>query len=160
MKIFITLLIALLTFACGFQPIYKVSDTDENIMSFELAFNNSSDVSRYIKDEIEGVLISDGQKNHEIIMSIDEDRVPLIINTNGTVAKYRITVIIDFILKDLNTNEMIINDSARGQAQYDVVTSEIENEDRRLQMTRSATRDAVQIMTSKILSSIRTIDDN
>jgi len=59
-----------------------------------------------------------------------------------------------------DTNEMIINDSARGQAQYDVVTSEIENEDRRLQMTRSATRDAVQIMTSKILSSIRTIDDN
>ena len=55
---------------------------------------------------------------------------------------------------------MIINDSVRGQAQYDVVTSEIENEDRRLQMTRSATRDAVQIMTSKIFSSIRTIDDN
>ena len=57
-----------------------------------------------LKMKLRGVLISDGQKNHEIIMSIDEDRVPLIINTHGTVAKYRSTVIIDFILKDLNTN--------------------------------------------------------
>ena len=160
MKNLVIILISLIVFSCGFKPIYKMSETEKNLMNFEVSFQNPNQVSRVIMDEVKGVLSSDTDANFMIIMNVEEDHVPLIINTNGTVAKYRISVILNFLLKKIDSDELILEDSARGHSQYDVGTSEIENEDKKIQMTMSATSDATQIMMSKILSSINNLNDN
>ena len=160
MKNLVIILISLIMFSCGFKPIYKMSETEKNLMNFEVSFQNPNQVSRVIMDEVKGVLSTDTDANFMIIMNVEEDHVPLIINTNGTVAKYRISVILNFLLKKIDSDELILEDSARGHSQYDVGTSEIENEDKKIQMTMSATSDATQIMMSKILSSINNLNDN
>ena len=48
----------------------------------------------------------------------------------------------------------------RGFAQYDVGSSEINNEETKASMIKSATNNAVQIMISKIQTSISQLDDN
>ena len=62
-------------------------------------------------------------------MTINESLDPLIVNTNGTVAKYRIEILISYELIEIETDMEISNGTARGSAQYDVGTSEINNED-------------------------------
>ena len=54
----------------------------------------------------------------------------------------------------------ISNGTARGSAQYDVGTSEVNNEDTKKSMTKIATKNAIQLMVSKIQSSISGTNDN
>ena len=84
---------------------------------------------------------------------------PLIINTNGTVAKYQIEISISFKVSDTD-NELILEDSVNGYSQYDVQTSEIDNDATKKQMIRSATNEAMALIITKIQSKIVSIDDN
>ena len=84
----------------------------------------------------------------------------MIINTNGTIAKYRIEILISYKLIEIDTDEEISTGNARGSAQYDVGTSEIDNEDRKKSMVKIATKNAIQLMASKIQSSISKTNDN
>ena len=74
---------------------------------------------------------------------------PLIINTNSTVAKYRIEIEINYQLIQLDSGDVISEGTTRGFAQYDTVDSEIINEDTRKSMTKIA-KNALQIMSSRI----------
>ena len=49
---------------------------------------------------------------------------------------------------------MVSSGISRGFAQYDVGESEFNNEDIKKRMTQNATKNALQIMTSKVESSI------
>ena len=89
-----------------------------------------------------------------MLLNIYEDLTPLIVNTNGTVAKYRIEIEIAYKLIQIDVDETISTGTTRGYAQYDVTESEIVNEDTRKHMTKIATKNAIQIMTSRIQSSI------
>jgi hypothetical protein len=93
-------------------------------------------------------------------LTISESLTPLIINTNGTVAKYRIEILINYDLIEISSNEEISSGTARGFAQYDVGTSEVGNEDTKKSMTKIATKNAIQLMVSKIQSSISQANDN
>ena len=62
---------------------------------------------------------------------------------------------------DLSSINKVISDgTTRGFAQYDVVDSEISNEDTRKNMTKTAAKNALQIMVSRIQSSIIQLNDN
>ena len=92
-------------------------------------------------------------------MSISETEVPLIINSNGTISKYRIEIFIDYILINLMTDEQIKEDTVRGYAQYDVQESEIANMETKDSMLKSATNEALQIMLSKIQGNLSRNDN-
>ena len=55
---------------------------------------------------------------------------------------------------------LIYSDTVRGFSQYNVGTSEIDNRQKKIEMVRAATFDAVQIMISKIQSTVVSSDDN
>ena len=95
-----------------------------------------------------------------IDIEVFENLDPLITNTDGTVSKYRIEIIMYFKVKAANTNEFIIDDVVRGFAQYAVETSEIESDDKKKRMIRTATSSAIQMMTSKIQSDTSITNDN
>lgn len=144
--------IFLLFLGCGFKPIYKLSEG--NLVSSNYSIEIENKISREILEEVNANTLSDKNQKYKALLNIREDLTPLIINTNGTVAKYRIEIEISYELIEISSNEVITSGKTRGYAQYDVGASEISNEDTRESMTRIATKNALQLMTSRIQSRI------
>jgi hypothetical protein len=151
-KLLATLTIFLLFLGCGFEPIYKVTSDDVNVDGYSVEITNK--VSREIIEEVNSNILEGKNLKYKVLLQIYEDLTPLIVNTNGTVAKYRIEIEIDYKLIKIDINQTISTGTTRGFAQYDVTASEIINEDTRKSMTKIATKNAIKIMTSRIQSSI------
>ena len=150
-KLLAALAIFLILFGCGFKPIYKIS-SEVNLDGYSVEVTNQ--VSREIIEEVNSNIVQGENQKYRALLKIYEDLTPLIVNTNGTVAKYRIEIEIAYKLIQIDVDETISTGTTRGYAQYDVTESEIVNEDTRKHMTKIATKNAIQIMTSRIQSSI------
>ena len=156
-------LIALFYFSsCGFKPMYKLTENTIDFRSYSITIMNGNDTSREIKEEIKRSFPSSSEIKKEYVIEIntEENLEALITNTDGTVAKYKIEIIINFKVKDNNKDSYLIEDMVRGFAQYTVETSEIESDDKRKRMIRNATSSAIQMMISKIQSDTSVTNDN
>ena len=160
----VSLLVSLFSYlvSCGFKPMYKFSENGVDLNSYSINIINESNTSREIREEIKKSFpsSSDIEKYYVIDIEAFENLDPLITNTDGTVSKYGIEIIIYFKVKTANTNELLINDVVRGFAQYTVEISEIESDDKKKRMIRTATSSAIQMMTSKIQSDTSITNDN
>tara|TARA_A100000164_G_C21603171_1_gene628481 strand:+ start:124 stop:615 length:492 start_codon:yes stop_codon:yes gene_type:complete len=139
---------------CGFSPVYKFSDSSLDLGSYSISILNSSNTSKEVIDEIKDPFSSSSGAEKIYIIEINavENLEPLITNTDGTVSKYRIEIILNFNVKDKSNNAYIIEDVVRGFAQYTVETSEIESSEIKKRMVQTATSNAIQMMISKIQS--------
>ena len=157
-----TISILIVLTSCGFKPMYKLSESSFDFRSYSITIINENDTSREIKEEIRKSFPSSSEIKKEYIIEINtnENLEPLITNTDGTIAKYRIEIIMNFKVKDKNENTYIIEDIVRGFAQYSVETSEIETDDKKRSMIRTATSSAIQMMISKIQSDTSITNDN
>ena len=119
-----------------------------------LSINFKGDVTYEIKEELKSFLNTKQENiDYTVLIEVKEEMVPVIINENGTVSKYQIDITLFYEVTD-KIGEVIISDEAVGFAQYDVTESEIINEETRKHMTRIATKNAIQIMASRIQSII------
>lgn len=143
---------------CGFQPIYKSSDDVQIDNQYTIEIVNN--VSREIAEEVQNNKNQNSDAKYKALLKVYEDLTPLIINTNGTIAKYRIEITINYELISLLTSEVVAESIVRGFAQYDVGTSEINNEDTKKSMIKIATRNALQLMAAKVQSTILQNHDN
>ncbi len=152
MKIFIFLILYLFITNCGFTPIYKIGGNGFDLERLSVKFIKETpyDTSQIIK-KFFGV--NDDSDDYVVLVDVGEELVPVIINTNGTVSKYQINITISFEVID-EKNEVLFKDIAVGLSQFDVQTSEIENEELQKQMLRSATNDAANLMMTKIQSKL------
>ena len=157
-----TISILLVLTSCGFKPIYKHSESSFDFRSYSITIMNENDTSREIKEEIRKSFPSSSEIKKEYVIEINtnENLEPLITNTDGTIAKYRIEIIMNFKVKDKNESTYIMEDIVRGLAQYSVETSEIESDDKKRSMIRTATSSAIQMMISKIQSDTSITNDN
>ena len=157
-----TISILIVLTSCGFKPMYKLSESSFDFRSYSITIINENDTSREIKEEIRRSFPSSSEIKKEYIIEINttENLEPLITNTDGTIAKYRIEIIMNFKVKDKNENTYIMEDIVRGLAQYSVETSEIESDDKKRSMIRTATSSAIQMMISKIQSDTSITNDN
>tara|TARA_B100001287_G_scaffold271865_1_gene272747 strand:+ start:1082 stop:1570 length:489 start_codon:yes stop_codon:yes gene_type:complete len=157
---FIIIFLSCLLLGCGFKPIHKFSEGGFNMANFKISYTNVNKISYEVKDEI-NKLFYDQYDAYSFNLNLDikEENVPLIINTNGTVAKYQIEISISFNLTD-SESQLILEDTVKGYSQYDVQTSEINNDATKKQMIRSATNEAMALIITKIQSSIVSINDN
>ena len=160
----ISLLISLFSYlvSCGFKPMYKSSENDIDFKSYYINIINESNTSRQIKEEIKKYFPSTSENGTDYVIDIEvfENLDPLITNTDGTISKYRIEVIMYYKIKAKNKNELLIDDIVRGFAQYTVETSEIESNDKKERMIKTATSSAIQMMLSKIQSDTSITNDN
>ena len=156
----ISILIVLM--GCGFKPMYKNSENTIDIDNYSIIILNEGSISREIKEEVKKAFSSNSNResNYIIEISTSENLDPLITNTDGTVSKYRIEILINFKVKDINKEIYIMEDMVRDFAQYTVETSEIESDDKKEIMIRSATNGAIQMMISKIQSDASITNDN
>ena len=159
-KIIIFISLGILITSCGFKPIYKMSADNMDISSYTIELENREQLQNVIIEELDQNFPPYTDSTHKIVLNVTEDLIPLIVNTNGTVAKYRIEITFNFSLENLAENKVSYFDTARGFAQYSVVTSEIQNEETRSLMTRSAANEAIQMMISKIRSNQSIINDS
>ena len=161
-RFLITISVLTVLLSCGFKPMYKHSENSIDFRNYSITLINENDTSREIKEEIKKSFPSSSETAKEYIIEIstNENLDPLINNTDGTVAKYRIEIIMNFKVKDKNDDVYLIEDFVRGFAQYTVETSEIESEDKKKRMTRMATSSAIQMMISKIQSDVAISNGN
>ena len=129
-----------------------VGDDDQSIYGYSVEVTNQ--VEREIIEVVNSTIVQSEDQKYKALLTIFEDLTPLIVNTNGTVAKYRIEIEIKYELLQIDSDEVISTGTTRGFAQYDVTGSEIVNEDTKKSMTKIATKNAIQLMTSRIQSSI------
>ena len=157
-RVFIFLLISFTIGNCGFKPMYKSDGMGIELDRLSISFKG--DIGYEIKEELKS-FIGNGQeeRDYSVMVEVKEEMVPVITNENGTVSKYQIDITIFFEVTD-KLGEVLIDDVAVGFAQYDVIVSEIENEDLRKQMLRSATNDAASLMITKIQSKLSLANDN
>ena len=148
--------------SCGFKPMYKLSENNIDFRSYSINILNENDISREIKEEIRRSFPSSSEikKEYTIEINTKKNLEPLITNTDGTIAKYRIEIIMNFKVKNKNRDSYLIEDTVRGFAQYTVEESEIESEDKKKRMIRTATSSAIQMMISKIQSETSITNDN
>ena len=151
-KFLTTLAVFFIFLGCGFKPIYKMTSDDASMDGYSVEVTNQ--VAREIIEEVNSTIVPGENQKYRALLNIFEDLTPLIVNTNGTVAKYRIEIEIKYELIQIDGDEVILTGTTRGFAQYDVTGSEIVNEDTRRSMTKIATKNAIQLMTSRIQSSI------
>ena len=151
-KLLITFGIFLIFLSCGFKPIYKMTSDNATLDGYSVEVTNQ--VAREIIEEVNNTIVQSGDQKYKALLTIYEDLTPLIVNTNGTVAKYRIEIEIKYELVQVDSGEVISTGTTRGFAQYDVTGSEIVNEDTKKSMTKIATKNAFQLMASRIQSSI------
>ena len=140
---------------------YKLSESSIDFRSYSVILMNEINTSREIKEEIKKSFPKNSSENNYIIeINAIENLDPLITNTDGTISKYRIEILLYFKLKDKNTNTYLLEDMVRGFAQYTVETSEIESNKKKQAMLRTASNNAIQMMMSKIQSEISVANDN
>ena len=160
----IGLLILLFSYlaSCGFKPMYMSSENDIDFKSYYINIINESSTSRQIKEEIRRYFPSTSENGTDYVIDIEvsENLDPLITNTDGTISKYRIEVIMYYKIKSKIKNEPLIDDMVRGFAQYTVETSEIESNDKKERMIKTATSSAIQMLLSKIQSDTSMTNDN
>ena len=157
-RILLFISVFLIINSCGFKPMYKSDGI--GIELDRLSINFRGEAAYEIKEELKN-LISTEQENKDFVVTVEvkEEMVPVIINENGTVSKYQIDIALFFEVTN-TLGEILIDDVAVGFAQYDVLISEIENNDLRKQMLRSATNDAASLMITKIQSKLSLSNDN
>ena len=125
-----------------------------------LSIHFEGEATYEIKEELKDLFSNEKEnKDYIVTVKVKEEMVPIIINENGTVSKYQIDIALFFEVTN-KFEEMLIDDVAVGFAQYDVLVSEIENNDLRKQMLRSATNDAASLMITKIQSKLSLANDN
>ena len=156
----ITIFLTWLIIGCGFKPIHKFNEGNFNTANFIVSYSNIGEVSYEVRDEIDRLFYNkSGANSFGLNLEIKEENVPLIINTNGTVAKYQIEISISFIVTD-SEDELIIEDTVKGFSQYDVQSSEINNDAVEKQMKRLAANEAMTLIITKIQSSTVSLNDN
>ena len=159
-NIIIVTFLSYLVIGCGFKPMHKLSESSFSTSQLKVSYNNRNGLSYEVRDEIDRLFYNESDEySFTLDLNISEENIPLIINTNGTVAKYQIEISISFKVTN-NNNELIIEDTVKGFSQYDVQTSEINNDAIKKQMTRLAANDAMALIITKIQSSIVSINDN
>ena len=115
-KLLATLAVFFIFLSCGFKPIYKMTSDDASIDGYSVEVTNQ--VAREIIEEVNNTVVQDENPRYKALLSIYEDLTPLIVNTNGTVAKYRIEIEIEYDLIQIDIDEVISTGTTRGFAQY------------------------------------------
>ena len=147
-KIFIILFFSNFLIQCGFQPIY--SERNETVESdYETVLISENSVS--VKEAFNSIFRNTSKKsNFELKISIIEQDLPIVPNSDGTVAKYRIDISSHFVLYNRINKKEIFSDYSKGFAQYETQTNNYDTEQKRYEAKKIATTNSLQLIPIKI----------
>ena len=147
-KIYFYIAIMFISTQCGFTPIYsEKSNVIESDYFTILTSNNSLAVKEAFKAIFRN---STEQSNYQLRINITEQDLPIITNSDGTIAKYRIDISTNFILYDTLNSQEIFSDYSKGFAQYETQTNNYDTERKRDEAKKIATSNSLQLIPIKI----------
>tara|TARA_B100001109_G_C18652777_1_gene375839 strand:- start:206 stop:682 length:477 start_codon:yes stop_codon:yes gene_type:complete len=147
-KIFIIIFLSNFFIQCGFQPIYsEISKTVDSNYETVLISENSIATKEAFNSIFKNSM---KQSNFELKINIIEQNQPIVTNSDGTVAKYRIDISTSFILYDKINKKEIFSDYSRGFAQYETQTNNYDTEQKKYEAIRIATTNSLQLIPIKI----------
>ena len=147
-KIFIILFLSNFFIQCGFQPIY--SERNETVESdYKTVLISENSVS--VKEAFNSIFKNITKKSDfELKISIIEQDLPIVTNSDGTVAKYRIDISTNFVLYDKINKKEIFSDYSKGFAQDETQTNNYDTEQKRYEAKKIATTNSLQLIPIKI----------
>ena len=147
-KILVLLFLSNFLIQCGFQPIYSEKS---NLLEKDYETILTSENSISVKEAFNAIFRnSTKQSNYELQIHINEQDLPIVTNSDGTVAKYRIDISTNFILYDIINNKEIFSDYSKGFAQYETQTNNYDTEQKRDEAKKIATSNSLQLIPIKI----------
>tara|TARA_Y100000389_G_C17446980_1_gene512235 strand:- start:788 stop:1255 length:468 start_codon:yes stop_codon:yes gene_type:complete len=147
-KIFVILFLSNFFIQCGFQPIY--SERNETVESdYETVLISENSIS--VKEAFSSIFRNTSKEsNFELKISVIEQDLPIVTNSDGTVAKYRIDISTNFVLYDRINKQEIFSDYSKGFAQYETQTNNYDTEQKRYEAKKIATTNSLQLIPIKI----------
>ena len=147
-KILVLLFLSNFLIQCGFQPIYSEKS---NLLEKDYETILTSENSISVKEAFNAIFRnSTKQSNYELQIHINEQDLPIVTNSDGTVAKYRIDISTNFILYDIINNKEIFSDYSKGFAQYETQINNYDTEQKRDEAKKIATTNSLQLIPIKI----------
>ena len=153
-KIILSIVFAFHIFiSCGFTPSLKMIDENEksNNVYYEIV-NSSLEARESLRNYFKNINKNEAQ--YITYVQITEDESAVNIASNGSVLEYKVEVLIKYkIIKKDNSN-VIHESQSRSFANYDVSTSEYNNNLVRNEALKTAITEAAQLMNIMVESKI------
>ena len=141
------------TLSCGFTPALKVVGNSQTDLKVYYEIKDSSYIAQ---DTLRSYLQNTTESHAEYIaiIKVQESESAVNIDSNGSVLEYKIEILIEYEIID-NTNDVMIHRSqTRGFANYDVSSSEYNNNLIKNEASKTAITEAAQLMSIMIQSKI------
>ena len=125
-KLVFIIFICQIFISCGFTPSLKVEETNKAISQIHYEIQDSSYIAR---QTLKTFLKSANQNEARYISYINvvETESAVNIASNGSVLEYKIEVLIDYRITEPKSEKLIHTSKSRGFSNYDVSTSEYNN---------------------------------
>ena len=123
-KFFFYIAILFILTKCGFTPIYSEKS---NVIKSDYVTILTSNNSLAVKEAFKAIFRnSTEQSNYQLRINITEQDLPIITNSDGTIAKYRIDISTNFILYDTLNKDFVhhIDQLVKTNAGFDPIIIE------------------------------------
>ena len=139
--------------ACGFTPILKdVTKSNNALVYYEIDPSSS-----YHARQLLSSTFIDSEKDRSKFITkvyITETESAVNIESSGSVNEYKIEILINFKIYEIETNNMIFESQTRGFANYDASSSEYANTLAQQNALEKALTDGIQLMNIIVQSQI------
>tara|TARA_B110000444_G_scaffold259599_1_gene303860 strand:- start:167 stop:640 length:474 start_codon:yes stop_codon:yes gene_type:complete len=152
-KILSIIFISQLIVSCGFTPMLKdLGNTSNSLVYYEINPNSS-----YISKQILNSTLQNLDKekaNYVTQVNISEKESAVSIGSNGSVNEYKIEILVNFKIINIEDNNLMYDMQSRGFANYDVSSSEYTNSLVREEALKRALSDGIQLMNIMVQSKV------
>ena len=152
-KILILIFISQLLLTCGFTPTYKVLDSDtNNNVYYEIDPSSSYLARQVLNNEIQHL-------DKDIVkfitkVKVTENEFAVNVESSGSVNEYKIEVLINFEIFNVENEVPFYKSQSRGFSNYDVSDSEYTNTLVKKEALKRALTESIQLMIVIVQSKI------
>ncbi len=148
----------LLLGACGFSPVYESSRNAghtllSNVEVVPVAGRHGQVLTRKLEDMLDPTSV-DSTSAYQIETSVSVEYIPIIIENDGTVSRYRVDIAIPLNLRKSSTGQIVFTDIVRRSVSYNVSESDyssyISSTDAVERGIEEASQDVVQRVTAHL----------
>ena len=152
-KIINLIFISHLLISCGFTPILKEKkDTDNTLVYYEINPSSSYEARQLLNSSF--INLERDKAKCVTKVNIIEAESAVNIESSGSVNEYKIEVLINFKIFEIETNNLIFDSQARGFANYDVSSSEYTNTLVQKDALEKALTNGIQLMNIIVQSKV------
>lgn len=139
--------------ACGFTPILKdVTKSNNALVYYEIDPSSSYHARQILSSKF--INLEKDRSKFITKVYITETESAVNIESSGSVNEYKIEILINFKIYEIETNNMIFESQTRGFANYDVSSSEYANTLAQQDALEKALTDGIQLMNIIVQSQI------